>query len=133
MKALDTNVLIRFLTRDDEEQAEAVYTIFKRAETGRKPLFVPLVVALEVVWVLESVYDVARKDVLASFESLLLMPILEFEDHAAIRRFIALGRESKIDLADLLIAAAAQSSGCKVILTFDKAAAKSNLFELIAP
>lgn len=131
MKALDTNVLIRFLVKDDEAQAKAVYKIFKKVETDKGALFVPLLVVLEVLWVLESVYDIARQELLDSFESLLLMPILEFENQSAVRRFTLSARESKIDLSDLLIATSAQSSGCKAVLTFDKDASKSKLFELV--
>ena len=86
---------------------------------------------LEVVWVLELVYDVTRQELLDSFESLLLMPILEFEEQSAVRRFTVAARESKTDLPDLLIATSAQSSGCDTVLTFDKAASKSKLFELV--
>jgi len=131
MKALDTNVLIRFLVKDDEKQASSVYKIFKKAERDKDSLFIPLLVTLEVVWVLESVYEVTRQEVLDSFESLLLMPILEFEAQVALRRFILSARESKLDLPDLLIAISAQLSGCETVLTFDKAASKLKLFELI--
>lgn len=132
MKALDTNVLIRFLVRDDATQAKAVYKIFKNAEAEKTALFLPLLVVLETIWVLESVYAVTRQELLGSFESLLLMPTLKFEAQPAVRRFIVSARKSKIDLSDLLIAASAQSTGCDAVLTFDKAASKSQLFELIA-
>ena len=102
---------------------------------GRRPaektLFVPLLVVLEVAWVLESAYDITRREILDAFEALLLMPILAFEDHSAVRWFILSARESKIELADLLIASSAHSSGCHAVLTFDKAASKSKYFELI--
>ena len=49
MKALDTNVLVRFLVRDDEQQAESIYRIFKQAESDKEALFVPLLVVLETV------------------------------------------------------------------------------------
>ena len=41
MKALDTNVLVRFLVRDDEQQAMAVYRKFKEAETNKEDFFIP--------------------------------------------------------------------------------------------
>ena len=57
MIALDTNVLVRFLVRDDEKQAQIVYARFKQAESAREVLFVSLLVVLETIWVLESAYD----------------------------------------------------------------------------
>ena len=40
MKAVDTNILIRFLIGDDEGQAKKVYAIFKEAESEKKELYV---------------------------------------------------------------------------------------------
>jgi len=131
MKAIDTNVLVRFLVRDDELQAKAIYSIFKQAEADKEEFWVPLLVVLETLWVLESVYEIPRQQILDSMSELLLMPILKFENQSAIQRFIFSGREGKIDLSDLLIAHSAKSSGCKCVLTFDKSASKFELFELI--
>jgi predicted nucleic-acid-binding protein len=64
MKALDTNVLVRFLVRDDEQQAKAVYRKFKQAEAKKEVFFIPVLVVLETVWVLESVYEITRQEIL---------------------------------------------------------------------
>jgi len=132
MKALDTNVLIRFLVRDDERQAEAVYKIFKQAESDNELLFIPLLVLLETVWVLESVYKIARQDILDSIDELLLMPILEFESPSIIGSFISSARETKAELSDLLISHSARSAGCECVLTFDKLASNFGFFELLS-
>lgn len=131
MKALDTNVLVRFLVRDDEQQAKAVYRKFKQAEARKKVFFIPVLVVLETVWVLESVYEVTRQEILDCFDQLLLMPILEFEVQSAIRNFVSSAREYKTDLSDLLIAHCAKSSGCECVITFDKRASRFALFELL--
>ncbi len=131
MKALDTNVLVRFLVRDDKRQAETVYKIFKQAESDKEVLFVPLLVVLEIVWVLESVYNIPRQEILDSINELILMPILEFEAQSAILSFISSSRETKMDLSDLLIAHSARFSGCQCVLTFDKRASSFGLFELL--
>ncbi len=60
MKALDTNVLVRFLVRDDEKQARAVHRMFSRAEQGGETFYIPALVLLETIWVLESAYDIGR-------------------------------------------------------------------------
>jgi len=131
MKALDTNVLVRFLVRDDERQAETIYRIFKQAEADKEVLFVPLLVVLETVWVLDSVYVIPRQEIIDSINELLLMPILEFEKQPAIQSFISSARETKMDLSDLLIAHSAKFSGCECVLTFDKRASNFGLFELL--
>jgi len=131
MRALDTNVLVRFLVRDDERQAETIYRIFKQAESDKEVLFVPLLVVLETVWVLDSVYVIPKQEIIDSINELLLMPILEFEKQPAIQSFISSARETKMDLSDLLIAHSAKFSGCECVLTFDKRASNFGLFELL--
>ncbi len=131
MKALDTNVLVRFLVRDDKRQAETIYRVFKKAESDREVFFVPLLVVLETIWVLESVYKIPRQEILDSVNELILMPILKFETQPAILSFISSARETKMDLSDLLIAHSAKFSGCECVLTFDKRASNFRLFELL--
>jgi len=131
MKAIDTNVLIRFLVKDDDLQAESVYRLFKRVESEKEALFVPLAVVLETIWVLESVYKIQRQEILDSIDALVLMPMLEFEAQPAIISFVSSARETIIDLSDLLIAHSAKFSGCEYTLTFDKKASGSGLFELL--
>ena len=128
MNALDTNVLIRFLVRDDERQADTIYRLFKQVESDKEALFVPLLVVLETIWVLESVYKIPRGEILDSIDELILMPILEFEAQSAILSFISSARETKMDLADLLIAHSAKFSGCERVLTFDKRASNFGFF-----
>ena len=129
MKALDTNVLVRFLVEDDEQQSGVVYNLFKKAEAGKSSFFVPLLVVLETLWVLESVYKIPRKNILDCIHEMLLMPVLKFEAHPTIQRFLFFAQKARIDLSDILIACSANGWGCESVLTFDKKAAAFELFE----
>jgi len=131
MKAIDTNILIRFLVGDDELQAKKVYSIFKKAESEKKELFVPLLVVLEMIWVLESVYDISRTELLDAISDLLLMPIFKFDQQSALQQLVHSAQGNKYDLSDLLIAHSAKVNGCKVVITFDQKASKFKLFELV--
>lgn len=131
MIALDTNVVVRFLVRDDEKQAQIVYARFKQAEAGREVLFIPLPVVLETIWVLESAYDRSREEILDSFEELRRMPILEFERDEVLQSLLVSGREHNADLADLLIAFTAQVCGCDAGITLDKKASRLAFFHLL--
>ena len=130
MKGIDTNILVRFLVGDDELQAKKVYTLFKNVESNRKELFVPLLVILELIWVLESVYEIERKDIIDSISELLLMPILKFEHQSALQKFTQIAPKNRYDLSDLIIAHSAREQGCKTVITFDRKASKYSLFEL---
>lgn len=131
MISLDTNVIVRFLVRDDEKQARVVYERFKQAESDKEPLFVPLVVILETIWVLESAYENSRNEVLGSIEDLMRVPIFEFEKNDTLQRALADDRSGGIDLADLLIAHSARDSGCEGGITFDKKAARIPFYQLL--
>ncbi len=131
MNALDTNVLVRFLVQDDSQQVKIVNRLITNAEEEKQPIFVTLLVVLELIWVLESVYSVTRADILSSLSNLLSMPALEFEKQAVLRLFLASASNSNFDLADLLIAHSGIHSGVKTTLTFDKGAAKSEFFKVL--
>jgi len=130
MKAIDTNILVRFLIGDDKQQAKKVYNIFKKAESEKDELFVPLLVVLELIWVLESVYEISRADILDSIREFLLLPILRFEHKSVLQQFTLSAQANKYDLADLLIAHSAKMQGCETVFTFDKKVSKFKLFEL---
>ena len=130
MKGVDTNILIRFLIGDNEQQAKKVYKLFKKAESEKNELFVPLLVVLELIWVLESVYEIPRDEILETLSDLLLMSILKFEHQSTLQQFTLSAQGNKYDLSDLLIAHSAKTNGCEIVITFDKKASKSDLFEL---
>ena len=130
MKGIDTNILVRFLVGDDEPQAKMVYNIFKKAEASKQELFVPLLVILELIWVLESVYEIKRKEIIVAISELLLMPILKFEHQAALQQLTHKALKNRLDISDLLIAHSAKEQGCETIITFDKKASKYSLFEM---
>ena len=131
MMALDTNVLVRFLVKDDDQQARLVYQLFKQTEVNQECLFVPLLVVLETIWVLQSCYGVPDDDIAKALSQLLLMPVLKFEGQPIIQGFITSSHNAKCDLADLLIAHSAKMSNCQSIVTFDKKAARFEFFELL--
>lgn len=131
MIGLDTNILVRFLTQDDDIQASKVYGVFKEAEADRVELYVPILVVLELLWVLESIYNIERSEVVQMLSRLILMPIFKFENVIAIQHMIQDAKQPIFDLSDLLIAHSAKLSNAQFVLTFDQKAAKHKLFELV--
>ena len=117
--------------KDDAQQSNLVYDLFKRTEQGDDMLFVPVVVVLETIWVLESAYGISRQEIIASINDLLSMPILTFETQPAVQKFIVSARKNNLDLSDLLLAHSAAHSYCAKVYTFDKKASRFKLFELL--
>jgi len=131
MKAIDTNILVRFLVGDDVSQAEIVRKTFERAERRGDSYFVCTTVALELIWVLESVYELSGDEIRMSFEKMLQLPVLEFENRDIIAKLVESDHKHILDLPDLLIGLNAKLHGCDTTLTFDKKASGSALFELL--
>jgi len=84
MKAIDTNVLVRFLVNDDRVQSANVRQLFVTAEKERAVFYVLLLVLLETICVLESAYQVKHSDMIETISELLLMPVLQFEQREAV-------------------------------------------------
>ena len=120
MKALDANVLVRFLVNDDPQQARRVTDLFTSAEEDGNQFLVTTLVLLELIWVLESVYEFSRGEVVEACELLAQMPVLSFENYADFQRLIVIGRAANAHFADLLIGMTGQSCGCEITLTFEK-------------
>jgi len=131
MKSLDTNIIIRFLVNDDYKQGELVKKLLLKAEKNSEVFFVSSAVVLEIIYVLDSVYGYSREEIAAAFESMLLMPVLLFENSEVIQKLLVSAYNTGIELEDLLIGITAQEAGCEKTITFDKKAAKSDLFELL--
>lgn len=131
MKAIDTNMLVRFLVADDPAQARSVRHLFEEAERNGDRLLIPLATVLETIWVLESSYECPRSVIFDLLDKLTRLPILQFEAADRIKDLASLGSHAKLDPADLLIALSARDLGCETTLTFDRKTAKSSLFEYL--
>lgn len=75
MIALDTNVLVRYLVRDDEAQAATARSLMSSL-TADQPGFVCREVILELVWVLERAYGLSREDIADALEQLVSTDVL---------------------------------------------------------
>ena len=121
MKAIDTNILLRFVVQDDEVQL-AKATQFLANRTPQDPAFVSLIVLVEFMWTLQRRYEYSRADVRDVMQHLLESAELTFEDEDALA--ILLAEADRGDLADHLIAYSAARAGCSSVATFDRDAAR---------
>ncbi len=113
MIAVDTNIVVRVLTRDDSEQAPRARALL---ESGSA--FVPKIVVLETEWVLRSLYRFERAAIKDGITRLLGLPGTEIEDRPAIARALEWYGEA-LDFADALHLAS--SGRADRFVTFDRA------------
>ena len=105
MLGIDTNVLVRFLVRDDERQFRKAQQLIEREKTRGEPVLVSQLVLLEAEWVLRSRYAVAKSEILRAFSGLLDSVELAIEDEPSVERALFLWRESSAEFAECLIGA----------------------------
>ncbi len=129
MVALDTNILVRLLVKDDEQQLTKISGLFSQLEQNNDNAFVPLLVILEVNWVLSAFYEVARAEIIENLLMLLSTPILQVERHNELKKLLINARDNNYDLSDLLIAMRCEIEQALPVMTFDKRASKYTSFE----
>lgn len=115
MRAVDTNVLVRLLTRDDVKQvavAEAFVT---------SGAWVPHLAIAEATWVLASVYDRDPGAIATAVEMLLSHQHLTVQDADAVAAAVALFREQpRVGFSDCLMMEVARKAGHTPLGTFDR-------------
>jgi predicted nucleic-acid-binding protein len=118
MRAIDTNLLIRLLTRDDPDQAE-------RAEQFiRTGAWISHVVLTEAIWVLGSVYGLETDRLALAVEMLLEHTQLVIQDPDVVAEALQLFKASRrCEFSDCLILATARRAGHLPLGTFDRALA----------
>ena len=111
MRAVDTNVVVRYLTGDDPGQAARA-----RAVIDAGDVCVSTTVLLESEWVLRSVYGLSRTEVAAALRAFAGLPGLSVESPAVLSEALD-HAERGMDFADALHLGAA--ARCEALLTFD--------------
>ena len=124
MLGIDTNVLVRFLVRDDESQFEKARKLIKREVAAGRQVFISQLVLLETEWVLRSRYNLSKIEIIAAISGLLDATDVQFEDEPAIEAALFIWRDSVADFADCLVGAQNKRLGCRATATFDARAAK---------
>lgn len=129
MRAIDTNVVVRFLTNDDKRQARAARLAIEAGD-----IFIPTTVLLEVEWVLRGAYGFAGANIVAAMRGLVGLPGVAVENPANLAQALDWMSQG-VDFADALHLSSA--TGCSAFLTFDhrlvKAAAKLAPLAVQAP
>jgi len=131
MAALDTNVLVRYLVRDDPAQFAVARRLIHESLTQGLALFVPVTVFLELEWVLRSAFGFDKESIVHALSSLLSAQELRFESELALEVAVHSYREGHADLADALHVALAAQAGESPLWTFDKAASKLAAAQLL--
>lgn len=120
MRFLDTNIFIRFLTDDVPEKVDACEEIFKKAVEKQEILFTTDLVIAEIVWVLESFYELPKNEIQDKVEKILNTPNLICPHKDLILSALILYSEKNIDYIDAYNALILKENGIEELYSYDK-------------
>lgn len=128
MIAVDTNILVRLLVKDDAAQTRKVVQLFKRLDADGDRAHVSDVVVCELVWVLRSSYEFGREQIAKTLEQILAARQLVFDSPDRLVRALRAFEAGRGDVADYVIRERARAAGCDSVVTFDKTLLKDEMF-----
>ncbi|HXA69192.1 MAG TPA: type II toxin-antitoxin system VapC family toxin [Stellaceae bacterium] len=131
MIGLDTNVLVRYLVRDDPIQFGKAIDLIEGRLSVDEPGFVSVVAMAELVWVLDRAYGFSDSEIAAAIERMLQADALMVESETEVFTAMIALREGRGSFSDALIGALGGKAGCAHTLTFDRKALRLPGFALI--
>lgn len=117
---VDTNLFIRFLTNDDPAKADQVERLLDQAAAGALSLVTTEMVMAEIVWVLESFYQLPPAAIAPLIRGILATPGLEVINGPLVGRALELYEGEGIDFVDGYIAAVMEKQGIAELYSFDR-------------
>ena len=120
MIGLDTNLLIRYLTKDDTSQFTKVKRLIEEAVERDERLLINCAVLCEVTWVLDTGYEYSRADIADALERILETAQFDIERAHEARQALGDFRSTKAGFADALIGRVNRALGAKQTFTFDR-------------
>jgi len=131
MKAVDTNVLVRYLVQDDPRQGKKAAAYIEGAARAAEPILIGNIVLCETAWVLDSAYGYSRAEIHSALEKILQASTFQFEAKDLLWAALEQYRSIKADFADCLIGQIHKAFGCEPTVTFDSALQKPSTFQLL--
>lgn len=122
MIGLDSNVLVRYLTQDDADQAASA-NVAVGGLTRDDPGFLGMITLVETYWVLRNSYEFDHATVVDALRALAEADEIVVENAPVVARALV-HAAAGADFADALIAETARAAGCREIVTFDKKASR---------
>ena len=130
MIGLDTNVLVRYIMQNDLHQSYKAATLIDGLSINKQGNISKITI-VEVMWVLESCYDLDKEQISKVAEGLLKSKELHKECVELLWQAFKLFNQSNADFSDCLILVTCQRDGCQKVYTFDKKASKLKGMTLI--
>lgn len=118
---IDTDVIIRFLTKDDLKKQAGAAALFEQVKARKLRLVVPHTVIADAVYVLSSprLYHLPRLEVARLLAPLIRLPGFKVRHRRAMLRALQLYASTKLDFSDALIAALMEGTDSRTVYSYD--------------
>ncbi len=117
---VDTSVILRLLVKDDDIKMKAAEKLLRNAGAQGITLHLLPVTLLEVVWVLEKVYKLKRKEIRELTEAIVNTPQLKVEMESAFRKALRIYEERNVKFADAVMGCWGLEKGLTTVFTYDE-------------
>lgn len=118
---VDTNIFIRYLTRDDQHKYKACLHLFQQAERSEIELTTSAEIVSEVVYVLSSkLYQLPRPAIQATLSKLLGLPGFRLPERSVYFRALSLFATHNIDYEDCMTVARMEQQGISSVYSYDR-------------
>ena len=131
MIGLDTNVLVRYVVRDDVQQTTVATRLIESRCKSDDPGLIALVVLCELVWVLDRGYGYERAAIAGVLRRILSASDLQVEHSDLAWQALNLYDREKADFADYVIGLSHREMKGEVTYTFDRHTAGNDLFKVL--
>ncbi len=126
---VDTNILVRHLTGDPPGQADRATAFLAEPQE----LLLTDLVAAELVYVLESFYEVDRARVAELLRAILAFPSIVVLDAGVLLRALEVYEVDRLDFAEAYLVASAEASGVGAVASFDRSIDRVKTVRRIEP
>jgi predicted nucleic-acid-binding protein len=117
---IDTNIFLRYLTKDDPVQFPRCRNLFKKAQNGEVHLVTSTLVIAELIWTLASYYRVPKEQIIEKVSIIIGSEAVQIPDRDLIAEALLLYGRKNVDYIDAYNSVLMRQLGLKEIYSYDK-------------
>lgn len=117
---LDTNVLVRFLTSDEDPKYSNVYAFFRSLEQGETSAELKIIVFFQTLFVLKSFYNIDKISICEALQLLLDYKGIKIREKKVVRHALELWHDNNIEIVDCYLIACLEGTPKNFIYSYDR-------------
>lgn len=115
----DTNILLRFLLKDNLEQFNTAREILTKVKEDKLELAIPQIVVFEIVYALDKYYGFSKVKIIDALTTIIATKNIKIQDQSSFKRALTLFGDNNLSFVDCFLVAYSEENDAK-LFTFDK-------------